>query len=68
MQAVVENLATRGQSRPRKTSTLGNTINAMFMKNLEQSEVDAIITQLKIKKLIEVENDKISYRPPITQP
>lgn len=66
--AVVKNFAARGQSRPRKTQTLANAINALFLKALSDSELDAIISQMKKKKLIVVEEDKVIYRPPITQP
>ena len=65
---VIKSLATRGQSRPRKIKTLINTINALFMKKLDERELEGIILELKKQKSIVVENDNISYRPPISQP
>jgi hypothetical protein len=68
IKAIVKSLAARGHSRPRKLKTLSNTINALFMKKLEESELDAIIEQMKKQKMIVVENENVIYKPPITQP
>ncbi|AKS43399.1 PIN domain-containing protein [Wenzhouxiangella marina] len=68
IEAIVKSLAARGHSRPRKVKTLSNTINALFLKKLEESELDAIIEQMKKQKLIVVENENVSYKPPISQP
>ncbi|MEX2381562.1 MAG: PIN domain-containing protein [Opitutales bacterium] len=68
LEAVVKSLAARGQSRPRKVKTLSNTINALFMKKLEDSELGEIVEQMKMRKWIIVENENVSYRPPISQP
>ena len=65
--AIVKSLASRGQSRPRKVKTLSNTINALFMKKLDEAELENIILEMKKQKLIIVENESISYRPPISQ-
>lgn len=67
IEAIVKNLAARGHSRPRKVKTLTSTIHSLFMKKLEESELDAIIGQMKKQKLITVENNNVSYKPPITQ-
>jgi hypothetical protein len=68
IEAIVKSLAERGHSRPRKVKTLANTINALFMKKIEESELVAIIEQMKSHKLIVVENENVSYKPPISQP
>jgi hypothetical protein len=68
IEAIVKSLAARGQSRPRKTRTLANTINALFSKTLEEAELMSIIEQMKKQKLIAIENENVSYRPPISQP
>ncbi|MEZ5556504.1 PIN domain-containing protein [Haliea sp.] len=68
IEAIVKSLAARGHSRPRKVKTLSNTINALFLKKLEESELEAIIEQMKKQKLIVVENENVSYKPPISQP
>lgn len=66
--AVIKSLAARGHSRPRKLQTLTNTINAVFMKKLGDGEAEAIIETLRKRHLVVIENDKISYKPPISQP
>jgi len=65
--AIVKNLATRGHSRPRKIKTLANTINSLFMKTLEESELMGLIEQLCQKQYVVIENENVSYRPPISQ-
>jgi hypothetical protein len=68
IEAIVKSLAARGHARPRKVKTLANTINALFMKKLEESELAAIIDTMKKQKLIAIENENVSYKPPISQP
>jgi len=62
--AVVKNLAGRGQSRPRKVSTLSNTINSLFTEKLSEGEMTSFINTLKNKKYINIEQDKVSYNLP----
>lgn len=68
IEAVVKSLTARGHSRPRKVKTLSNTINALFMKKLEESELTEIIEKMKNQKMIIIEKENVSYRPPISQP
>lgn len=68
LDAIAKNLAVRGHSRPRKVKTLTNTINALFLKKLDEKELSSIIEQMKKQNLIAVDGDNVSYRPPITQP
>lgn len=62
--AIVKSLVTRGTSRPRKTKTLGNSINSLFQKTLEEKEVSRIIEELKKRKLITIDQDNVSYKLP----
>ncbi|HEY84493.1 MAG TPA: hypothetical protein G4N96_05190 [Chloroflexi bacterium] len=62
--AIVKNLAGRGQSRPRKVKTLSNTINSLFTKNLTENELNSIIKSLKVKNYITVNQENISYNLP----
>lgn len=62
--AVIKNLAGRGQARPRKVSTLSNTINSLFTEKLSESEMTSFINALKSKKYINVKQDKVSYNLP----
>ena len=59
--AIIKNLAGRGQSRPRKIKTLSNTINSLFSEKLEEKEMSAFINKLRSKKFINVAGDKVSY-------
>jgi hypothetical protein len=62
--AIVKNLAGRGQSRPRKIKTLSNTINSLFTKKLEENELNSVINILKTKKYIVVNQENVSYKLP----
>lgn len=67
LKAVVNNLAARGHARPRKVKTLANTINAFFMNKIEDNELASIIEQMTKQGMIVIENDNVSYKPPISQ-
>jgi hypothetical protein len=60
--AIVKNLEGRGQSRPRKLKTLSNTINTLFTKKLEESELTSLIEQLKKLRYITVHEGRVSYK------
>lgn len=62
--AVVKNLALRGSGRPRKVSTLSNTINALFQKALEQHELTTLIQALQKGGYISVEKENVTYHLP----
>lgn len=64
--AIVKNLAIRGHSRPRKVATLENTINSLFMKTLEEPELKSLVDKMKQLNLITIENENVSYNPPIS--
>lgn len=63
---IVKNLVGRGQSRPRKVKTLQNTINTLFTKKLENSELQNIINQLQKMKYILVKDGNVTYNLPKT--
>jgi len=62
--AIIKNLATRGQSKPRKINTLANTINSLFTKKLDEKELTALITQLQDLKYIAVNQGNVTYKLP----
>lgn len=62
--AIVKNLAGRGQARPRKVKTLANTINALFTQLLDEGELLALIDELKKRKYIVVNQGNVSYKLP----
>ena len=62
--AIVKNLGGRGQSRPRKVRTLENTINVLFTKKLDKSELSSLVKELQKRKLIVVNQGNVSYKLP----
>jgi len=62
--AIVRNLAGRGQSRPRKVKTLSNTINSLFTNRLEEKELASVIKVLQEKKYIHLNQENVSYNLP----
>jgi len=65
IEAIVASLKSRGTSRPRKVKTLANTINALFMKTLSETELSNILAELESLGHISVKDQSISYGPSI---
>jgi len=61
---VVQNLIDRGASRPRRVSTLRNSINSLFAKELHKGQLDAIIRQLIDKGYVKAVEERVSYKLP----
>ena len=59
--AVIENLKSRGNSRPRKLSTLKNTINHLVDVKLGDAELNKFINELQQSKVISVDGTKVTY-------
>ena len=59
---IVKNLAARGQSKPRKVSTLSNTINNLFTENLEANELESLVNDLQKLGHIIVKDGNVSYK------
>lgn len=59
--AIVNNLSTRGASRPRKVKTLKNTINSLFGNKLEAEDIDSLVQELQQQKYIAIDKDYVSY-------
>lgn len=62
--AIVKNLAGRGQSRPRKVKTLINTINSLFAKKLDDKAMMSLLQSLRDRKYIVINDTKVSYQLP----
>lgn len=58
---IVANLISRGQSRPRKITTLQNTINTLFTKKLDNQELQKIVSSLQQKKYIQIKDGNVTY-------
>jgi hypothetical protein len=61
---VVADLLKRGAARPRRISTLKNTMNSAFQMSLSDSELDALLGQLRAMGYVTVEDTKVSYALP----
>ncbi|MFH4723964.1 PIN domain-containing protein [Vibrio diabolicus] len=62
--AVTEYLISRGVSKPRAVKTLSNSIRQLFMKQLEEKEVDHLVELLVEAKVVSVNGTKVSYNLP----
>lgn len=60
--AVVENLRSRGASRPRKMKTLASTIKAVPQLKLDDKQVKGIIECLRESGKIAVSGEQVSYK------
>jgi hypothetical protein len=59
--AVIKNLQSRGNARPRKIKTLASTIHALFLKKLDQSEIDGLVAALEKRGKIVAADGNVSY-------
>lgn len=64
--SIVASLSTRGHSRPRKVKTLTGTVNALFMKTLDEAEQNTLITELQKRGHIIIKDQSVSYGAGIT--
>ena len=64
IEAIVKNLSGRGQSRPRKTKTLANTINSLFTEQLPEAELMSLVELLQEKNYIAISEGNVSYKLP----
>jgi len=62
--AITKNLAGRGNSRPRRVKTLSNTINSLFTKKLQETELMSLVKELQRRKYIIINQEKVSYKLP----
>lgn len=59
--AIVTNLVSRGNARPRKVKTLKNSINALFLKALGDQELDGLVQELLRAGHISIEQENVTY-------
>lgn len=58
---VAKSLKRLGNSRPRRKKTLKNTIASIFMKTLNDEEVEKIVGALEQEKTIAIKNEVVTY-------
>ena len=61
---IVEHLKARGAARPRKVKTLMNTISALFLKQVPDEELIALVGELQAKGFASVSDTNVSYSLP----
>ncbi|APZ44441.1 hypothetical protein BW247_00305 [Acidihalobacter ferrooxydans] len=64
LQAIVKNLAGRGQSRPRKVNTLSNTIRSLLAETLSDAQLATRVNALEQRGYIKVTDGKVAYHLP----
>ena len=61
---VVADLHKRGSARPRRVTTLKNTMNAAFQMSLSEVELEVLLARLLANGYVVVEDTKVSYALP----
>lgn len=64
LSVIVEKLQRLGPARPRAVKTLSSTINAMFLKQLSESELSSLVQELQSAGVVSVVGTKVSYALP----
>ena len=62
--AIIMNLRERGNARPRTLVTLSNSINSLFMKQVDSEEISSLVGELQRRDFICVTENKVSYTLP----
>ena len=60
LEAIIRNLS-KNTGRPRKVTTLSNTINALFQKSLDEAEVMSLIKALEKHGHISIQGENVIY-------
>lgn len=59
---LVQKLAAQGNARPRKVTTLANSINHLFRKSLSEVEIAGLIAALQQAGHINIDGQSVHYR------
>ena len=63
--AIVDFLISRGPAKPRKVKTLLNSINSLFMRSLDESELNDLVGELVKRNIVIISNiTNVSYSLP----
>jgi hypothetical protein len=65
---VVADLQKRGSARPRRVTTLLNTIAAVFQKKLSEDDVSSLLASLVERGYIAIDESKVTYALPHPTP
>ncbi|HXF09100.1 MAG TPA: hypothetical protein VNK45_11395 [Candidatus Acidoferrales bacterium] len=58
---LVQNLTAQGSARPRKITTLANSINNLFRKSLSEVEIADLIAALQQAGHINIDGQSVHY-------
>lgn len=61
---IIERFSHPNIPRPRARKTLGNAINSFFRKLLSEKELSDLIAELKRRKVIGIDNEKVTFHLP----
>ena len=61
---VIADLQKRGPSRPRRVSTLKNTMNSVFQMQLSEKELTSLLVALETKGYVVIQETKVTYALP----
>lgn len=61
VELIVSNLRGRGHSKPRKVTTLANTIDSLFTKSLGEEEAMEFVKELEKRNHITINQDNVQY-------
>jgi hypothetical protein len=64
LECIVARLQQMKTARPRTVKTLSSTISALFQKQLEEKEIEALVKALQKQALIAVDGKKVTYSLP----
>ena len=62
LDAIVKNLSARGLSRPRKVTTLKNSINSLFGNKLEPGKIESLVNDLQARNYIVIKQESVTYQ------
>lgn len=63
--AIIDFLIARGNAKPRKVKTLSNSINSLFMRSLEEADLERLIENLVKRKIVTISNGtNVTYTLP----
>ena len=62
LDAIVKNLSARGPSRPRKVTTLKNSINSLFGNKLDPEKIQNLVDDLQARNYIVIKQESVTYQ------
>lgn len=64
LEAIISWLLARGTARPRAVKTLSSSINSLFMKKLDDAEVDRLVKALVARGVVSISGSRVGYEFP----